>query len=1647
MANPFDNIEGVGAVAVEEAPPEDITAPAVETPDNPFNEVQPLPELPFPELAKSLRFGDPRINMKPVQPTMPQYLRYKLTMDRAGSDRSRFGAAAMWGRMDTQVALKEGNRVRDHWIEQAGPYQDLSFKQAPLKFIAGETVQLLPYMINSQIEGAKYGLITAMGFGGITAVAGQVGPQVAFPEELLTVPVAAAVGFKVGWTYGVIKNVIDREGGGLYFDMIEKGISEKTARPLAIAGSAVIGITEVAQFRTLSKPLKQAWAKVLRTSGGQKAIRGALLRYFKTVGIEVAQEEIQEITSLTTETIAGMIDDKPDAKPTKEEWKTRLLETAKKAGTGLAVISIPGGVIDVVTSVKASKGVTNKADVAAIDNILAEEKGEQVGGAAEADVIPEFKEGEITIEGERFVEEVDPETGERVFKPAPAIEITPEAVALTEEQVADLPKSDIAEVDAVIAEVAAIPGVDFQLLKNTLDSDILGNIGALADAGVSQEDIDNALNKLENVKTAIKNNDILSKNKELGIPEIYNFRAPTAGAEVEADVSVKSAQDFIAENPEATAEEFINAQREAISPELTIEGSPGDYKVIDDRTGRVLYTVAQEKDAIRLAEQYTTDITNVYDDKAVIDQLTDIFNQAKGEEVAPEAEVEVSQESIKPVVESRDADKLNEFIDKNLQAEIDRIEASEDKRLSLKEKAALEIKNIEATIKAVEESPQFNQFGIDIFEGKKDVLKDLRAQVKHQKEKLKDLRPTKITKQETTLLKEKLADIERGFKIGKTLTTKDIKVAQDKIISIVEKSGLNPEKQKQFQRSIKNINKQNFEKKFPVIKERIEKLLGQQKFSTAKDLLKKALKQTKTKKQAGKRVGKFTAETQAALDTIRKIVEMPEGQAEQEILKNLDNLVGFVPDEELQLQNTMLTLFSGFDRKSAADLQKAVNVIADLKKSGKEAREFLKTEERAELERQRQLVISQVTGGKGLKPGRQTAGARKSLKERMTGVFKGLGSKYIFSLNGMLETLEFNTSVLDKKLVKEFGVLQQENKYKELESEFIGDLNLALSESYNIKPKTQSLKDKMTNALAIQRQLNKLTKEIPLGTFTNSKGQQVELIFTKDEMIKKYMELQDPTLFKSFIEGNNYTFPIMRAIYSHVDQQDRAFARAQMALYKKQWKRINPLYRKFYGVNLPFNEFYSPIARENFKEDLSKPFGQLSEDFGHRIAVTSGSLKQRVNSILPLKTMGSVAVLDRHFRETNYLIAWAEKMREFERVFKDVEVKAAIDQVFSPNVYKALSNQINDIATNGNRNARQYPVVDFFRKGFTIGRLSLKPALTAKQFVSTVAYLEKVNPISFLKGSISFWKNPIKNYNILKKESTFIKERGGSNMERDISAATKSDVFKQFSLLQNYKNLALLNIQIGDKGAIVWGSWIMRQDRVAKNIPLSEIINEYEEFGSDTQQSADLSRLSEAQRGGSLDKLFTMFKSSQRQYLAKEVNAIKSLFQKDGLSAENVKKVARVIVIYHVLLPTMFQFIANFGGWDDEDRKEYLRAGLLGSINGLFIFGDVIDGIVRTMLGLRSWPNEVPVATIGKSLESAIRQVDLEDITIEDLGAAMAELSEAGDSLGVPISYMKGISQGANNILEGDIHDGIGELLGWSEYVIEGGKDKRLEKL
>jgi hypothetical protein len=300
-------------------------------------------------------------------PTVSDYLAWKYKEGELPLVRGAEGAAGMYGQIPIEEALEKGNRAYLEQLEEMGKMREITFTEAPVLKMLGEATGLLPFMLASIKHGLEMGLVFGGGYAGFAAWAGQIPPLTLVPEEALTVPTAFATGMGQGMAFGVIKTSLDIEGGNLFLDLIEKGVDKKTATPLAIGAGLAIGLIEVSQLKLFTAPIKLAFTKMIKKGTAKNAISKVLKSYFKTIGVQMGQEQLQEIIQIATKLLAGHIENNPDVAPTYEEIGKQLLETAKITGQALPVLGLPGAVASSFIATKRSQ-----------KEITDEEKGEKI---------------------------------------------------------------------------------------------------------------------------------------------------------------------------------------------------------------------------------------------------------------------------------------------------------------------------------------------------------------------------------------------------------------------------------------------------------------------------------------------------------------------------------------------------------------------------------------------------------------------------------------------------------------------------------------------------------------------------------------------------------------------------------------------------------------------------------------------------------------------------------------------------------------------------------------------------------------------------------------------------------------------------------------------------------------------------------------------------------------------------------------------------------------------------------------------------------------------------------------------------------------------------------------------------------------------
>src|SRR5690606_21436379 len=123
-----------------------------------------------------------------------------------------------------------------------------------------------------------------------------------------------------------------------------------------------------------------------------------------------------------------------------------------------------------------------------------------------------------------------------------------------------------------------------------------------------------------------------------------------------------------------------------------------------------------------------------------------------------------------------------------------------------------------------------------------------------------------------------------------------------------------------------------------------------------------------------------------------------------------------------------------------------------------------------------------------------------------------------------------------------------------------------------------------------------------------------------------------------------------------------------------------------------------------------------------------------------------------------------------------------------------------------------------------------------------------------------------------------------------------------------------------------------------------QAMDAFESWVSKTQQSADIDQLSLVQSSSPFVRAFTMFLSAPMAYLRAEMRAIRHYARGEITKAELTKK----IFVYHFVIPSLFQFVANGFDWDEEDQ---IIAMTTGPLNGFVIFGDAVARSIGGAMG------------------------------------------------------------------------------------------------
>jgi hypothetical protein len=573
-----------------------------------------------------------------------------------------------------------------------------------------------------------------------------------------------------------------------------------------------------------------------------------------------------------------------------------------------------------------------------------------------------------------------------------------------------------------------------------------------------------------------------------------------------------------------------------------------------------------------------------------------------------------------------------------------------------------------------------------------------------------------------------------------------------------------------------------------------------------------------------------------------------------------------------------------------------------------------------------------------------------------------------------------------------------------------------------------------------------------------------ELSISQNQMYYMYNQFKDPSNHGSFKNkyGDDYA-RVMKEIEEKLDPKLKEFADWQVdELFPELYEYYNDVYKRIYRTNMPWNKFYAGML---YKEGgLVEPLDLLSNNSIRNTSVGASSTKSRTENDLSIAEIDGTDALTTYLRDMEYFAAYAETIRDVNKLFTNNYIKSAIIDIHGKATMQLITDSIQKIANKGTRTGLTDWAVNSLNNVFVLSRLALSPVIMLKQLTSTFTYASDIGWANWLKYNFKNAPEMSKIWKEIRDNSVYMQDRKYDSILKAIESYTDSGM-KEF--VPNPTKIFVLDFMMwftkfGDRTAIMLGgmpNYSFYKDQALKSgkteaEAIEIAIRKFEKDTKRTQQSSDLQDKDTLQTSNPFYRASNMFMTTPRQYLRKEIQAVRALSKKVSQWDKNAGKGSvnenlRVLLMYHVYMPLLFQYVSAglpglLADWDEEDEKDLLRASIIGNLNALFILGEAVTMAGDLFTG-KPWAGEGTkslgilnyATSISKKAKTALKTTD----PIKRAENWNKFYIEASTITGAPTPTLKKFFDNYSDLgSSGSLEKDILKAFNYSDYVISGPK-------
>ena len=631
--------------------------------------------------------------------------------------------------------------------------------------------------------------------------------------------------------------------------------------------------------------------------------------------------------------------------------------------------------------------------------------------------------------------------------------------------------------------------------------------------------------------------------------------------------------------------------------------------------------------------------------------------------------------------------------------------------------------------------------------------------------------------------------------------------------------------------------------------------------------------------------------------------------------------------------------------------------------------------------------------------------------------------------------------------------------------------------SIEYKRRNLELKETLSNKLQelFGKNFSKTLRKFSKETENLQIADDVTIPISQNKLMYLYNQYKDEANHPGFESqfGSNYA-EIMERAEQMLDPRLKEFADYQVdELFPQLYSDYNEVYRKIYRTNLPWNRKYA--GRLYRVGDPFENLDLLASPQSYKASIAGASTKARVKNKRPIEITDGMDMLYSYLNDMEFFRAYAESMKDVNRLMGNPDIKLAIEATSGPDLYRLLTQKIQTIANRGAVKGDRVKFVNLMNDAFVLSRLGVNPTVALKQLTSTTAYAADIGVRNWTSYAAKAMPEIASVMKEITDNSVYLKDRYSLNIKNVLEAYNTGDVGRTSPINGvGWADILMYFIKQGDRGAIILGgapNYLYHKDQYkAKNPKATEeevikyAIRKFERETDKAQQSSDIASKDLFQTAGDLTRAFNLFLTTPKQYQRKVNSSIRQIYRKTkGMPSKGTfKDNLRNLFVYHVWLPVVFQY-ATLGlpgilsGFDEEDKEDLIRAAILGNINAFFVVGGLVSSLADYIQG-KPWAGRVqslPVINVTQNLldygNKALtsKKQDTRNRFTEKF---LTELAMTG---GIPAGTLLKLGRNWSDVITGKT-DGAGEsilkLLGYSDYVVTGGKknketDKKLSQL